>query len=167
MSNERSNFRTSPEISSVKIVRSKAFSELILYLIFNPTFVLNPVIYFVYFVYFDKANSRSSQIDKHKQFCCDMMDCAIYFFLNAIGMWSVLDMNYSFFCMLVYVPIAVNITAYELLCLWKLLREPTTRRGLFLSLLSFYYGTNLMSSTIIGLILLRGLFDEYRKLIAD
>lgn len=128
---------------------------------------MTTVIYFAYFTYFDKATSHRSQIDKHKQFICDMIDCAIYFFLNKIGMWSILDVNYSFFCMLIYVPIAVNICAYEMCCMWKRLKKPKSRRSVFLSLLSFYYGINLSSTIIIGLILLRGLLDDYQKLIAN
>ena len=111
-----------------------------------------------------------SRLGKHKQFICDILDCAIYLFLAIIGMWSILDRNYSttrFVCMLIYVPFAFNCSVYELCHVSRLLASSSSRQSAILALLAFYYSTVLLSSTIVGLILLRGFFHDYQNLIAS
>lgn len=105
-----------------------------------------------------------------KQLACDMFDCTIYLLLSVVGLWSILDANYPtsrLFCMLTFVMSALVISAYELSNVCKLLGETGDRHNVIFALLSFFYATNLLSSALPGLVLLRGFFHDYHQLITS
>lgn len=102
---------------------------------------------------------------RNRQFICDSIDLSVFMIVNAIGMLSILDENYSFICMLIYVPVAFNISIYEICYMFKLLSVSKSKHILIYSLFSFYYGTNLLSSVIVGLILLQGFFNDNQNII--
>ena len=126
------------------------------------------VTFYVFCMYFVKDNRNCSLYtsdNRSKQFFCDLVDCTIFLILNSIGMLAVLNTNYSFICMLIYCPISMNISIYELFYLFKLISMTHNRYSVIYGLFSFYYGINLLTSSIVSAILLQDYFNEYENII--